>query len=53
MNVSKPRPSDHPVLIVFIIGGTTCTEVRQIVDAASKSNIQVRFYHITGITALN
>ena len=42
-NVSKPRPSDHLSLIVFVIGGTTCTELRQIRDvvASCKSNIQV------------
>ena len=44
MNVSKPRPSDHPVLIVFVIGGVTVTEARQIqeVVSATKSNMQVR-----------
>ena len=44
MNVSKPRPNDHPVLIVFVIGGTTSTEMRQIREAvsASKSNVQVK-----------
>ncbi|KAK2189953.1 hypothetical protein NP493_92g01011 [Ridgeia piscesae] len=43
MNVSKPRPSDHPVLIVFVIGGVTVTEARQIqeVVSATKSNMQV------------
>lgn len=41
--VSKPRPSDHSLLIVFVIGGVTTTEVRQIRDivSAAKSNIQV------------
>ena len=44
MNVSKPRPSDHPVLVVFVIGGVTVTEARQIqeVVSATKSNMQVR-----------
>ena len=44
MNVSKPRPSDHPVLIVFVIGGVTVTEARQIqeVVSATKSNMQVQ-----------
>ena len=43
MNVSKPRPSDHPLLIVFVIGGVTPTEVKQIKDAvaASKTSTQV------------
>ena len=41
MNVSKPRPSDHPLLIVFVVGGITPTEVKQMKDAVSKSNVQV------------
>lgn len=28
--VSKPRPSDHPLMILFIVGGVNCTEVKQI-----------------------
>lgn len=41
--VSKPRPSDHPLLILFVLGGVTNTEVRQIRDvvSAAKSSIQV------------
>ncbi|XP_060569466.1 sec1 family domain-containing protein 2-like [Ruditapes philippinarum] len=30
--VSKPRPSDHPLMILFIVGGVNCTEVKQIKD---------------------
>ena len=44
MNVTKPRPSDHPTLLIFIVGGTTCTELRQINEALSvyqENNIQV------------
>ena len=37
MNVSKPRPSDHPLLIVFVIGGVTSTEVRQIKEVVSSA----------------
>jgi len=40
---SKPRPGDQPLLIVFVIGGVSSTEVRQIRDvvASAKTNIQV------------
>ncbi|XP_070581895.1 sec1 family domain-containing protein 2-like isoform X2 [Ptychodera flava] len=43
MTVSKPRPNDHPLLVLFIVGGVTCSEVRQIKEAvaAHKTNIQV------------
>lgn len=30
--VAKPRPSDHPLLILFVVGGITSTEVKQIRD---------------------
>ena len=33
MNVSKPRPNDHPLLVIFIVGGVTCSEVHQIREA--------------------
>ena len=51
MNVSKPRDSDHPILIIFVIGGVTASEVRQIKEtvSAAKSHIQesdVRLYYI-------
>jgi len=41
--VSKPRPGDQPLLIVFVIGGVSSTEVRQVRDvvAAAKTSIQV------------
>ncbi len=43
MNVSKPRPGDQSVLIIFVLGGVTLTELRQIKEAvsASKTNVQV------------
>ena len=43
MNVSKPRPNDHPLLVLFIIGGITCSEVHQIREAfaAYHPNTQV------------
>src|SRR6218665_3954680 len=48
--VSKPRPSDHPLVILFVIGGITCTEVRQIRDvvSAAKSNVQVSITYSLG-----
>lgn len=33
MNVSKPRPNDHPLLVLFLVGGITCSEVHQIREA--------------------
>lgn len=33
MNVSKPRPNDHPLLVLYIVGGITCSEVHQIREA--------------------
>lgn len=43
MNVRKPRPSDHPLLVIFVVGGVTSTEVKQIRDvvASHKSTTQV------------
>lgn len=44
MNVSKPRPNDHPLLVLFVVGGVTCSEVHQIREAlaAYHPNTQVR-----------
>ncbi|XP_071946924.1 sec1 family domain-containing protein 2-like [Antedon mediterranea] len=41
MNVSKPRPSDHPLLIVFVIGGVTCSEVKAVNEISNKSNQEI------------
>ena len=43
MNVSKPRPDDHPLLVLYIVGGITCSEVHQIREAlaAYHPNTQV------------
>ena len=30
MNVSKPRPDDHQRLYIFVIGGITFNEVKEI-----------------------
>ena len=45
-NVSKPRPNDHPILIVFVVGGVTATEVRLIKELAAKTNLQVSYLFI-------
>lgn len=41
--VTKPRPSDNPLVILFIVGGVTCTEVKQIHDLVNqyRSDIQL------------
>ncbi|XP_067662541.1 sec1 family domain-containing protein 2-like [Haliotis asinina] len=39
MNVSKPRPSDHPLLLVFVVGGVTATEVKQVRDVVDKMKL--------------
>ena len=46
MNVSKPRPNDHPLLVLFVVGGVTCSEVHHIREAlaAYHPNTQVRDY---------
>lgn len=43
--VGKPKPADNPLLILFIVGGVNCTEVKQIRDLVnqSKSNLQVMY----------
>lgn len=35
MKVSRPHPSDHPLLILFLVGGVTISEVRVIKDLVS------------------
>ncbi|XP_046555575.1 sec1 family domain-containing protein 2-like [Haliotis rubra] len=39
MNVSKPGPSDHPLLLVFVVGGVTATEVKQVRDVVDKMKL--------------
>ncbi|KAJ1215091.1 hypothetical protein NDU88_002701 [Pleurodeles waltl] len=43
MKVSRPHPSDHPLLILFMVGGVTASEVRMVKDLinAQKPNFQV------------
>ncbi|XP_067891480.1 sec1 family domain-containing protein 2 isoform X3 [Heterodontus francisci] len=33
--VSRPHPSDHPLLILFLVGGVTASEVRMIKESVS------------------
>ncbi|CAB3986675.1 Sec1 family domain-containing 2 [Paramuricea clavata] len=42
MNVSKPHPSDHPVLFLFVVGGVTCAEIQQINEYISSQNIKTQ-----------
>ncbi|XP_050412270.1 sec1 family domain-containing protein 2 [Patella vulgata] len=42
MNVSKPRPSDHPLLLLYIVGGVTPTEVKHIQDIVHKSKTHIQ-----------
>ncbi|XP_048381951.1 sec1 family domain-containing protein 2 [Stegostoma tigrinum] len=35
MKVSRPHPSDHPLLILFLVGGVTASEVRMIKESVS------------------
>ncbi|XP_015270205.1 PREDICTED: sec1 family domain-containing protein 2-like [Gekko japonicus] len=43
MKVSRPHPSDHPLLIIFLVGGVTVSEVKMVKDilSAHKPGAQV------------
>ncbi|MGH0150886.1 UNVERIFIED_CONTAM: hypothetical protein FKN15_056246 [Acipenser sinensis] len=43
MKVSRPHPSDHPLLILFVVGGVTPSEVHLIKEVVSshKSALQI------------
>jgi len=45
MSSARPRPNHHPLLILFVVGGVTCAEVRQIQDIAAshKTNVRVSY----------
>ncbi|XP_063166642.1 sec1 family domain-containing protein 2 [Candoia aspera] len=55
MKVSRPHPSDHPVLVIFMVGGVTVSEVRTIKDlvAAHKPGVEVIVLSTTLLTPLN
>ena len=42
--VTRPHPSDHPLLLLFLVGGVTPSELRLVRDvaAAHKPGSQVR-----------
>ena len=43
VGAAKPRPNQHPVLLLFVVGGVSCSEVRQVREAvaASKTDVHV------------
>ena len=48
LQVNRPHPGDHPLLIIFMVGGVTVSEVKMVKDlvATRKPGTQVK-------TALN
>ncbi|XP_067387368.1 sec1 family domain-containing protein 2 isoform X2 [Emydura macquarii macquarii] len=55
MKVSRPHPRDHPLLIFYMVGGVTVSEVRMVRDliSAHKPSIQVIVLSSTLLTPLN
>uniref|UniRef100_K7FBX1 Sec1 family domain containing 2 n=1 Tax=Pelodiscus sinensis TaxID=13735 RepID=K7FBX1_PELSI len=55
MKVSRPHPKDHPLLILYMVGGVTVSEVRMVRDliSAHKPGIQVIMLSSTLLTPLN
>lgn len=43
MSSARPRPSNHPLLLLFVVGGVSCADVRHIRDivTANKNDMQV------------
>ncbi|KAK2513696.1 hypothetical protein Q9233_015372 [Columba guinea] len=43
MKVNRPHPGDHPLLIIFMVGGVTVSEVKMVKDlvATCKTGTQV------------
>ena len=41
---TKPRPNQHPVLLLFVVGGLSCTEIRQIRDALNSTKTGIEVY---------
>lgn len=48
--VAKPRPSDHSLMILFVVGGVTSTEVKQIRDAVNSYKLDTQV--LVGSTCL-
>lgn len=36
MNVAKPRPDNHPLLVLFVVGGITWYEIKSIQESLEK-----------------
>lgn len=55
MKVSRPHPSDHPLIIIFMVGGVTVSEVKMVKDLVSthKPGVQVIVLSTTLLTPLN
>ncbi|KAF7248365.1 Sec1 family domain-containing protein 2 [Varanus komodoensis] len=53
--VSRPHPSDHPLLIIFMVGGVTVSEVKMVKDlvTAHKPGVQVIVLSTTLLTPYN
>ena len=43
MSSARLRPSNHPLLLIFVVGGVSCADVRHIRDAvtSNKPDMQV------------
>ena len=46
MNVSKPRPNDHPLLILFVVGGVTSSEVKLIKDTVAQYDSKTQVVYV-------
>lgn len=44
LQVNRPHPGDHPLLIIFMVGGVTVSEVKMVKDlvATRKPGTQVK-----------
>lgn len=44
LQVNRPHPGDHPLLIIFMVGGVTVSEVKMVKDlvATCKTGTQVK-----------
>nr|XP_028601034.1 sec1 family domain-containing protein 2-like [Podarcis muralis] len=55
MKVSRPHPSDHPLVIIFVVGGVTVSEVKMVKDLvmAHKPGVQVIVFSTALLTPLS
>jgi hypothetical protein len=42
---SKPKPTDNELVILFIIGGITCAEIREIKELFEKSKDKIQVFY--------